>query len=78
MMTSFELFDVDPGNLVGSYSSEEEARAIALRACQSHGQDSIQALLLCRVRGDDILLIAEGDELVQDAIAGQAVSSATR
>lgn len=77
MMTSFELFDVDSGNLVGSYAREEEARAIVRRAYESDGPDGTRGLVLLRVRGDDVLLIAEGNELVQDAIASQAASSAT-
>ncbi len=76
-MTSFELFDVESGNLVGSYASEEEARAIALRAYESYGRDGIQGLMLLRVQDDDVHLVAEEDALLQAKVATTVVNPAT-
>jgi hypothetical protein len=69
MATSYELIDYESGNLVGSYATEEEARAVVRQACDAGGPSAALGLGLVRVRDGDQELIAEDHDLLRDALA---------
>ena len=69
MATSYELIDFETGNLVGSYATEEEARAVVRRACDAEGQDAARGLGLLRVQDGAQELVATNRELVLDTVA---------
>jgi hypothetical protein len=69
MPTSFELMDLDSGNLVGSYHSLEEALEVVRNAYATYGQSGIDDLGLARVEsGGSQESIAIGPELVSYAL----------
>jgi hypothetical protein len=69
MTTSFELMDLDSGNLVGSYRTLEEALEVVRDAYATYGQSGIDDLGLARVEsGGSQECIAIGPELVDYAI----------
>lgn len=65
MATSYELIDYESGNLIGSYATEEEARAVVRRACEADGEDGAVGLGLIRVRDGDQELVAEDRDLLR-------------
>lgn len=67
MSASFELMDLDAGNLVGSYRSLDEAYAIVRRAIAEHDGAEVNDLGLFRVEGDLQELVAEGADLARRA-----------
>jgi hypothetical protein len=69
MATSFELMDLDSGNLVGSYRSLDEALEVVRNAYATYGRSGIDDLGLARVEsGGSQECIAIGPELVSYAI----------
>lgn len=44
----FEIWDIESGNLLGSYDSEEEALAVVHDALNRHGREYVEALALVR------------------------------
>ena len=65
MATSFELMDLDSGNLVGSYRTLEEALEVVRDAFATYGQSGIDDLGLARVESSGSQeCIAIGPELV--------------
>ncbi len=68
MATSYELMDLDSGNLVGSYRTMEEAFVIVRNAYADHGKSGVADLGLVRI-GDDgsQVEIAAGSELAYRA-----------
>ena len=69
MTTSFELMDLDSGNLVGSYSTLEEAFAVILTAYGLYGWSGVNDLGLARVAADGSQeFIAAGPDLAHRAI----------
>ena len=74
MATSFELMDLDSGNLVGSYSTLEEALEIIRDAFAASGRGGIDDLGLARVEsGGSQACIALGSELL-DYVTVKSVS----
>jgi hypothetical protein len=69
MTTSYELIDYESGNLVGSYATEKEARAVVRRACEAEGNDVALGLGLIRVRDGSQELVAEDLDLLREAPA---------
>ena len=70
MCTSFELMDLDSGNLVGSYKTLEEALEVIRDAYSAHGQSGIDDLGLARVEGSGSQrCIASGAELIDYVVA---------
>lgn len=67
MVTSHELIDFETGNLVDSYATEEEARAIVRRAYKVEGTDGARGFGLLRVHEGNQELVAEELDLVRDA-----------
>ncbi|MCD6059205.1 MAG: hypothetical protein K0Q89_2735 [Thermomicrobiales bacterium] len=69
MATSFELMDLDSGNLVGSYRTLEEALEVVRDAFATYGQSGINDLGLARVESSGSQeCIGIGPELVGFAI----------
>src|SRR3954470_1785934 len=69
MATSFELMDLDSGNLVGSYHTLEEALQVVRDAYAAYGQSGVDDLGLGRVEsGGSQECIAIGSELVEYAL----------
>ena len=69
MTTSFELMDLDSGNLVGSYRTLDEALEVVRNAYATYGQSGIDGLGLARVESSGSQeCIAIGPELVDYAI----------
>jgi hypothetical protein len=65
MATSFELMDLDSGNLVGSYRTLDEALEVVRDAYATYGRSGIDDLGLARVEsGGSQECIAIGPELV--------------
>lgn len=63
---SFELMDVDAGNLVGSFAREAAALAIVREAFAQFGEVGVTDPLLVRVEADgNQQLVADGDGLRQ-------------
>ena len=81
MATSFELMDLDSGNLVGSYHTLGEALEVVRDAYATFGRSGIDDLGLARVEsGGSQDCLAIGPELVgyemDDAVAAQGNDSA--
>jgi hypothetical protein len=73
MSTSFELMDLDSGNLVGSYKTLEEALEVIRNAYSAYGRSGIDDLGLVRVEGSGSQqCIASGAELI-DYVLGNPV-----
>ena len=69
MATSFELMDLDSGNLVGSYRTLEEALQVIRDAYAAYCQSGVDDLGLGRVEsGGSQECIAIGSELVEYAL----------
>jgi hypothetical protein len=74
----FGLIDIDTGNMVGSFASEEAALIAVAETAKEYGPDSdaVQSLSLFR---DDLPpeqgFIADGSELVRRALAVAAHSA---
>lgn len=74
MTMSYELMDLDTGNLVGSYSTLDEAFAIVRDSFALYGWSGVNDLGLVKVGGRDSQeMIAVGAELAQMAIAADGV-----
>lgn len=73
MVTSFELMDLDSGNLVGSYRTLEEALEVVRDAYSVYGRSGIDDLGLVRVEtAGSQECIATGAELI-DYVMDSAV-----
>jgi hypothetical protein len=66
MASTFALWDLEAGNLVGAFDTEAAARAVAEHALADQGPESVEALAL--VYEDEqgkLTTIAEGLDLVR-------------
>ncbi len=78
--TPFGLIDVESGNMVGSFRSEQEALLAVAATARDSGADSdaVQSLSLFR---DDVPpeegFVADGEELVRRALAAAPADDAT-
>lgn len=59
---SFELWDLETGNLHGYYGSIDEATRITREAVERDGEDALKGLALNSVRDDERTVIAESVE----------------
>jgi len=75
MATSYELIDYESGNLVGSYATEEEARAVVRQACVAEGRDAALGLGLIRVRDGNQELVAEDHDLLPGVLTPVGAST---
>ena len=70
---SYELWDGETRNVLGTYASEEAALAVIRNLLQKHGPGAIAGLLLGREdESGRSTLIAEGSALVRRAEAAAA------
>jgi hypothetical protein len=77
MSAVYDLFDLDDGNIVGSYPSEAEALAVVRAALRDHGRAAASTLSLIRVDDDGSeSLVADGDDLILRADRSPAASVA--
>jgi hypothetical protein len=65
MVAWYELWDVDTGNIVGSFASEADALAEVRGLVALNGPGYVADLSLARKHPDGGELIAEGDELAR-------------
>ena len=63
----YELWDVDAGNMIGTFASEAEALAEVCDLLTVNGRSYASDLALARRRSDGGEPIAEGDELARRA-----------
>jgi hypothetical protein len=70
---TFQLWEAESANLVGSYPTQEAALTIVREAVRSHGRDLVRSLVLVRedARGR-LTTVAEGDGLIELAVARTA------
>lgn len=67
---TFQLWEAESANLVGSYSTEDAALAIVRKAVETHGRGAAASLVLLREdKRSRLKKIAEGSALVDLAIA---------
>lgn len=72
---SYELMDVDSGNLVGSFATEDEARRAARSAYERFGPEGVEDLILIRVDGDgEQRLVVDGEAVVAWLLSGAATT----
>ncbi len=78
MARYFELWDVDAGNLIGTYESEERALVVVRQALSANGADYAGALALGWEDDDGrSAVIAKGAQLAaraEHAATGEAVT----
>lgn len=68
-MATFELWNVESGNLVGSFATEESALAAVCEAIQRNGERYGEALALgCEGSRGDSKIVASGRQLVERAV----------
>jgi hypothetical protein len=61
----FELFDTSTGNLVGVYTTRDEALSVVQRAIDSYGPESVRSLSLNREDSiGRVATVAQGSQLV--------------
>jgi diacylglycerol kinase family enzyme len=71
MTTSYEVWDTDTGNLIRSYTSEDDALALVRAAVERRGRRAVAKWALVEVGGDGSLsTVAAGL-----ALAGRAMQS---
>lgn len=76
MSAVYDLFDLDDGNIVGSYETEGDALAVVRAARRDHGETVATALSMIRIDEDGTeTLVADGVELVRLAESRAARSS---
>jgi len=63
-MSSFELWDRESQNLVGDFSSQDEALAFVRSLAEQDGELAAAALSLSEASGDHVALVATGAELL--------------
>ena len=68
-VVTFALWDLETGNLVGAYDSEEAALAVVRRCITDYGQGSVEALGLARESRGRTRSIAAGAALATRALA---------
>jgi hypothetical protein len=68
MMATYELWEMRSGNLVGSWSAENEALAIVRDALDRHGDELATSLsLLVEDSQGETTVVAEGSALLERA-----------
>jgi len=67
---TFQLWETESANLVGSYPSEDAALATVRQAIETHGREVVATLLLLREDARERLTkVAEGSALADLALA---------
>jgi hypothetical protein len=66
METSYELWDIGTGNIIGSFTSLDEGLDIVRHLIDSFGRGYAQELDLSRREGDEPgVTVAAGDQLIE-------------
>ena len=66
MASTFALWDLEAGNLVGAFDTEAAARAVVERALADQGPESVETLALVHEdEQGELTTIAEGLDLVR-------------
>lgn len=73
MATVYDLIDLESGNLVGAYDSEDAALAIVRSGDRRYGREAVAALALLRVdAAGEQRLVADADDLLRRAVGDEA------
>ena len=65
MAITYELWDVDAGNIIGSFATKEESLAVVDRLLEAYGQDYAENLdLSLRDDSGSSRVVASGDVLI--------------
>jgi hypothetical protein len=66
---TFQLWEAESADLIGSYESEDAALAIVRRAIEQHGREAVDTLVLLRreTRGE-LSAVSEGAALADLAL----------
>ena len=75
MIRSLELFDVDTGNLVGSFATLEEALDIVRSSYAEHGLPGIRGLAIVAVSDDGSQKLMSDDLDLLQRVIGEAIAS---
>ena len=66
MTETYELWDVEAGNVVGEFATQDEGLAVVQTLVESFGREYAADLTLSRRReGEPSQVIAEGDRLIE-------------
>jgi hypothetical protein len=67
---TFQLWESESANLVGSYETEDAALVVVRKAIEKHGRDAVETIVLLRegARGR-LATIAEGAALADRALS---------
>ena len=71
---TYALWDLETGNLVGAYDTEECALDVVRRSIAEHGRESITMLALAREAPGRVRNIAQGDALAKRATGAPGLS----
>ena len=73
MASTFALWDLESGNLVGAFDTEAAARAVAEHALADQGPEGVETLaLVYEDERGELTTIAEGLALVRGPVRGAA------
>lgn len=68
----YDLWDSDSGNIIGTYSTRDEALSVVREALAKHGAAYVESLLFGQEDGRGrARAVARGKQLVQLALAGE-------
>ncbi len=72
----YEVWDLESGNCLTAFSTEEEALALVRLNLQEHGPEAVSHWAILRERRGRSSVVAEGDALIQrvSAVADGTVS----
>jgi hypothetical protein len=73
---SFEIWDLETRNLVDAFATEHEALEAVRDALGRHGRAYVRSWALGRFTRAKAVAIAEGDALIDRALAAQHVTKA--
>lgn len=76
---NYELWNLETGNLVRAYDTEDAALAVARRSVEQWGRESVADLALARESRGRTRALAEGDALAERtlAVASEAAARST-
>lgn len=63
----YPLWDLESGNMLYAYDTEEEALNVVRAMIEEHGEDSVRSWALERERHSRVTTLARGDDLIKRA-----------
>ena len=66
---TYALWEIESGNLVGAYDTENGALDVVRRSIEQYGRQSVSMLVLTREGARRITNVAQGDALAARALA---------